>query len=65
LTPNSISSACSAAGLTFRNVASTACASLPGMTRGMMKLTVSAAQSVMRNKPTRRETYFTAASAAP
>jgi hypothetical protein len=30
-----------------------------------MKLTVSAAQSVMRNKPTRRVTYLTAAPAAP
>ena len=65
LTPNSISSACSAAGLTLRNVASTACASFPGITRGMMKLTVSAAQSVTANRPTRRVTYLTAASAAP
>ena len=40
-------------------------ASLPGMTRGMMKLTVSAAQSVTRKRPTRRVTYLTAASAAP
>jgi hypothetical protein len=31
----------------------------------MRKLTVSAAQSVMRNRPARRVTYLTAASAAP
>ena len=65
LTPNSICSACNAAGLTPWNVASTEVASLPGITRGMMKLTVRAAQSVMRNRPTRRVTYLTAASAAP
>ena len=48
-----------------RNVASTAVASLPGITRGMMKLTVSAAQSVTTKRPTRRVMYLTAASAAP
>src|SRR5947209_3556633 len=41
-----------------RNVASTASASFPGITRGMMKLTVSAAQSVTRNRPPRRARYL-------
>ena len=43
----------------LRKVASTACASLPGITRGMMKLTVSAAHRVIRNRPHRRARYLT------
>src|SRR5450755_1234992 len=65
LTPNSICRACSAAGFTPRNVASTADASFPGITLGMMKFTVSAAQRVTAKRPARRLMYLIAAPTAP
>src|SRR5438270_7188361 len=59
-TPTSTSSACRAAGLTPRNCDRTALASFPGITRGMTKLTVSAAHRVTRNSPPRRARYLIA-----
>src|SRR5947209_12277170 len=62
--PNWISSAWSAAGLIVpRKVARTAWASFPGITRGMMKLTVSAAHNVTRNRPSLRVRYLIVATA--